>query len=137
MRSGRTRSRNPCGFTLLEVLVALTILGLAVVTAIQLFAGGLRLLRVSGSHQEAVLIADQKLREIEVVEPGRTTGTERDYEWELNVTPTEVPLELTVTGPRPLRLYRLEVSVRWEGSRSIQLATLRTAVEPDPGQPRP
>lgn len=125
------------GFTLLEVLVALMILGFAVVTAIQLFAGGLRLLRVSGRHQEAALIADQKLREIEVVEPGKTTGTERDYEWELNVTPTEVPSELIVTGPRPLRLYRLEVSVRWEGAGGIQLATLRTAAEPDPGQPRP
>ena len=130
------RDRNR-GFTLLEVLVALTILGLAVVTSIQLFAGGLRLLRVSGRHQEAVLIADQKLREIEVVEAGKTTGTERDYEWELDVTPTDVPAELIVRSPRPLRLYRLEVTVRWEGSRSIQLATLRTAIEPDPGQSRP
>ena len=126
--------RGRAGFTLLEVLVALTILGFAVVTSIQLFAGGLRLLRVSGRHQEAVLLADQKIREIEVVEEGKKSGTEGDYEWELTVTPTEVPAELTVTSQRPVRLYRLEVAVRWEGSRTIQVSTLRTAVEPDPGQ---
>ena len=125
------------GFTLLEVLVALAILGLAVVTAIQLFAGGLRLLRVSGRHQEAILIADQKIREIEVVAPGKTSGTERDYDWELTVTATDVPSDLVVTSPRPVRLYRVEATVRWETSRTVQIATLRTAVEPDPGTSRP
>lgn len=125
------------GFTLLEVLVALAILGLGVVTAIQLFAGGLRLLRVSGTHQDAVLIADQKVREIEVLENGRTTGTEREYAWERTVTQMDVPVDLTVTSPRPMRVYRVEVTVRWEGSRSLQLATLRTAIERDPGETRP
>ena len=55
------------GFTLIEVLVALAILSLAVVASIQGFAQGLRLLRLAGDHQQAMLLADQKMRE--VVEP--------------------------------------------------------------------
>ena len=67
MRRGR-------GFTLLEVLVALAILSFAVVTMIQLFAQGLRLLRVSGDYQQAVLLADQKAREVETVREGIESG---------------------------------------------------------------
>ena len=57
-------TRRERGFTLLEVLVALAILGLAVVAVIQGFAQGLRLLKLSGDHQRAVLVADQKIREV-------------------------------------------------------------------------
>ena len=46
------------GFTLLEVLVALAIVALAVVTMVQLSAHGLRLLRTSEDYQEAVRLAD-------------------------------------------------------------------------------
>ena len=68
--------RSQQGFTLLEVLVALAILGLAVVTMIQLFGQGLRLLKVSGDYQQAVLLADQKAREVETVREGTESGEE-------------------------------------------------------------
>src|SRR5687768_18515803 len=55
---------SAAGFTLLEVLVALAVLSFAVVVSIQAFAGGLRLLKLSGEHQDAMLVADQKAREI-------------------------------------------------------------------------
>ena len=51
--------RRDGGFTLLEVLVAMVILSVAVVTLIQLASQGLRLLRVSGEHQDAVMLADR------------------------------------------------------------------------------
>src|SRR5439155_1054673 len=55
-RRGRAiPSRREGGFALLGVLVAFTILSLAVVAAIQGFAGGLRLLRLAGEHQQAIL----------------------------------------------------------------------------------
>src|SRR5262249_56521680 len=59
---GRVSARAQNGFTLLEVLVALVILSLAVVTFIQLASQGLRLLRVAGEHQEAVMLADRLAR---------------------------------------------------------------------------
>ena len=116
------------GFTLLEVLVALAILSLAVVSMIQLFSQGLRLLKVSGDYQQAVLLADQKAREVETVREGLETGREGDFEWERRATVTTVPEELTVSGTNPIRLFRVTVQVRW-GGRSVEVATLRTARE--------
>jgi len=120
------------GFTLLEVLVALAILSLAVVTAIQLFAQGLRLLKVSGDYQQAVLLADQKAREVETVREGIETGQEGVFQWERRATVVPVPEELTVVSTAPIRLYRLSVEVRWGGNRTVEVATLRTAREPLP-----
>lgn len=117
------------GFTLLEVLIALAILGLAVVTVIQLFGQGLRLLKVAGDYQQAVSLADRKAREVEIVQEGIEAGQEGEFEWERRATVTVVPEELTVLGPTPVRLFQLTVEVRWR-NRSVEVATLRTAREP-------
>jgi general secretion pathway protein I len=123
------------GFTLLEVLVALAILSVAVVSMIQLFGQGLRLLKVSGDYQQAVLLADQKAREVETVREGVESCDEGDlnkeFSCERRVTVAPVPEELTVVGLAPVRLYRVTVQVRW-GGRSVEVATLRTAREPLP-----
>ena len=120
------------GFTLLEVLVALAILSLAVVTMIQLFGQGLRLLKVSGDYQQAVLLADQKAREVETVREGIESGQEGIFQWERRATVTAVPEDLTVLSATPVRLVRVTVQVRWGGNRSVEVATLRTAREPLP-----
>ena len=124
--------RRRRGFTLLEVLVALAILGMAVVTVIQLFGQGLRLLKVSGDYQLAVLLADQKAREMETVREGIESGQEGMFEWERQATVAPVPEELTVVSPTPIRLFRVTVQVRWGANRSVEVATLRTAQEPLP-----
>ena len=54
------------GFTLLEVLIAFAILAVGVVSLIQLTSQGLRLLKVSGDHQQAVQIADRLARDTQV-----------------------------------------------------------------------
>lgn len=120
------------GFTLLEVLVALAILSVAVVAMIQLFAQGLRLLKVAGDYQQAVLLADQKARELETVRESIETGQEGGFQWERRATAVPVPDELTVSSPTPVRLFRVSVVVRWSGNRSVEVATLRTAREPLP-----
>ncbi|HXU89223.1 MAG TPA: prepilin-type N-terminal cleavage/methylation domain-containing protein [Methylomirabilota bacterium] len=126
MRRRRSTPRAP-GFTLLEVLVALAILSFAVVVSIQAFAGGLRLLKLSGEHQEAMLIADQKAREI--VSPtsgGVESGTEGAYGWEREVKIVATP-DLDVEGRSvKWRMWEVDVRVRWGDHRQISLSTLRT-----------
>lgn len=121
--------RDCRGFTLLEVLVALAILGLAVVTIIQLFSQGLRLLKLSGDHQRAVLLADQKIREVEGLVEGTESGEEGEFAWERRVEREPVPEELAAPGPFPLRVFRVSVQVRWGGTRAVQVATYRTMRE--------
>ena len=122
------------GFTLLEVLVAMAILGLAIVTLMQLSSQGLRLLHLSERYQQAVLLADRIARDIDVAEEGVDAGQEGRFRWERRIGLVTVPEELTSgAGPRP-RLYVLSVAVRWDGGRALELASLRTATEV-PGVP--
>jgi general secretion pathway protein I len=114
------------GFTLLEVLVALAIMGLAVVTVIQLFSQGLRLLKLSGDHQRAVLLADQKLREVESLAEGIEAGQDGEFAWERRVEPHPLPETLTTPATARLPLFRLSVQVRWSGNRTVEVSTLRT-----------
>ena len=125
----RRRSRD-AGFTLLEVLVALAILGLAVVAAIQGFAQGLRLLKLSGDHQQAMLLADLKMREIVKPEEGRETETEGDFRWERTTRLLETP-DLSPAGTPPRwRVYEIAVRVQWDERRQVEVATLRTVPIP-------
>jgi general secretion pathway protein I len=115
------------GFTLLEVLVAFAILSTTVVVAIQGFAQGLRLLKLSGDHQRAILIADQKAREIVVPKEGREDGSEGAYTWQRVVKPVPAP---ELEGPGRLskyHVYEISVQVAWgDARRTVGVTTLRT-----------
>jgi len=123
------------GFTLLEVMVALIVLSIAVVAALQLFGGGLRLARAATDHQQATVLASVKLSELalEDLEEGTSEGTEGDYHWSRQVVFDEAlqPEEPDPTKPAVVRLARLSVEVRWGKSRRVELVTLR-AVTPKP-----
>lgn len=122
--------RSETGFTLLEVLVALVILSVAVVAALQLFGGGLRLARSSGDHVEATLLAHAMLAEVgpEPLEEGTNEGSAGDYRWTRRVTlePELRPVPPDEPGAETVRLARVTVEVRWGKSRRVELATLRT-----------
>jgi type II secretion system protein I len=118
--------RGRRGFTLLEVLVAMAILSLAVVTLIQLTAQGLRLLKLSGDHQEAALLADRLAREVTGMAEGVEAGQEGVLMWERRVVEASVPPDLDPPSGPTARLLALTVIVRWGLHRAVEVATLRT-----------
>lgn len=119
------RSVRQGGFTLLEVLVALAILSIAVVASIQAFAQGLRLLKLSGDHQQAMLLADQKVREVVEFKEGREDGVEGRMRWERTLRSLEAP-DLVPAGSLPAgRVYQVDVRVSWEPQRVVEIRTLR------------
>lgn len=118
------------GFTLLEVLVALTILALAIVTLMQLSSQGLRLLHRSDDYQQAVLVADRIARSTDALEEGVRAGREGRFQWERRVALMPVPEELVADAGPQLRLYTLSVAVRWGRNQGLDLASLRTVAEP-------
>lgn len=126
---------NARGFTLLEVLVALAILGVAVVASIQGFAQGLRLLKLAGDHQAAMLLADQKIRDVTTPVEGREDGSESRFQWERTVT--RVPMPEIEARARPSRwtAFEIDVRVRWDERREVQLSTLRTVIVGGPTAP--
>ena len=74
------KNRNPKkgGFhTLIEVVVAMAILGVALTVIIELFSGGLRLARTSTEYTKAINYARMKMEEIAVqqtMEEGSSRG---------------------------------------------------------------
>ncbi len=119
--------RHSAGFTLLEVLVAMVVLSVAVVTLIQLASQGLRLLKLSSDHQEAALLADRLVRAADDSIEGIAAGQEGQFTWERRARLVAVPDELApVSGPPP-RLLALSVAVHWGTGRTVEVVTLRLA----------
>jgi len=119
--------RADAGFTLLEVLVAVVILSVAVVTLVQLASQGLRLLKLSSDYQEAVLLADRVARTGEASIEGVETGQEGRFNWERRARLVAVPDDLAPVGSASPRLLALSVAVRWGTGRTLEVATLRLA----------
>lgn len=113
------------GFTLIEVLVALAILSVAVVASIQGFAQGLRLLKLSGDHQEAMLLADQKVREFVDVKEIHDEGTEGRLRWERIARPIETPEIAPGSGASRAKIYEIGVRVMWDPQRQVEIRTIR------------
>jgi type II secretion system protein I len=114
------------GFTLLEVLVALAILGTAVVMSIQGVSQGLRLLKAAGDQQQAIIVADQKARELLVPIEGTESGTDGRFSWQRTSRVLEAP-DLTPANAAPQwRVFRISVIVTWDEQRHLEVSTLRT-----------
>jgi general secretion pathway protein I len=128
-RRARRNRRGQAGFTLLEVLIAFAILSVAVVAVIQGFAQGLRLLKVAGDHQQAVLLADQKTRELVVPVEGHEQGKEGLFDWERTVTVVPAPDLTRTPATAKWHVYRIDVKVSWGDKRAIELISLRTAAD--------
>lgn len=133
--------RRPAGFTLLEVAVALAIMGVGVVTVLELFSGALRMETAAGTRARAVIFArgllDQTLTVPEVRAASDRGQFDNGYRWERTIR--EAP-EYTDQGDKDLdvesqlTLFEIEVSVLWpqaagrEGVYTIR--TLRLAPRP-------
>jgi prepilin-type N-terminal cleavage/methylation domain-containing protein len=120
-------SRENAGFTLLEVVVAMVILSVAVVTLIQLASQSLRLLKLSSDHQEATILADRLVRAAAPVAEGMESGQDGQFTWERRVRAVAVPDELSPTVGAAPRLLSLAVAVRWGSGRTVEMSTLRLA----------
>ena len=123
------------GFTLLEILVAMAILGLALVALVQLSAQGLRLLRLAEDQQEAVRLADRLARSTEPTSESVEVGQQGPLRWERRITLVPVPPKLTPAAGVPSRLYAVSVAVRWGRHGALELASLRTVVGADGATP--
>ena len=104
------------GFTLLELLVALTLFAVVGGSLLQLFHSGLRTARLAGDQAHAVLLARSKLTELQAypaLQPGALSGDfDGDYRWEaILAPPPDVGATESSTGP--LQLLDLELTVSW------------------------
>lgn len=124
------------GFSLLEILVAFSILALSLGVLMQIFSGSLRNADVTRDQAQAVALAQSLLASAGVeatLVPGESTGAlDEKFRWLLRVSPfvQEPRPGETVRSPLPLELWEVAVRVAWGGDsrlpeRALTLTTLR------------
>lgn len=122
------------GFTLLEVVVALVIAGLALVGLFHAGSGGLVSVDTASRAEEAVQRAQSHLAALgrnTSLTVGEFTGDDGGgYRWTLRVLPLTARPSLSPDGLTPITttLFNVEVAISWAGragERSVVLKTLR------------
>jgi len=120
------RSSGRAGFTLLEVIVALVILGAGMLGLLELLSGSLRLSGTARDTTAASVYASQRMEEA-LLAPSPVEGVETGffgerYRWtmETSFLPEEEPV--------PFRPTRIQVTVSWDDGaqeRAVTLAATR------------
>jgi prepilin-type N-terminal cleavage/methylation domain-containing protein len=126
------------GFTLLEVVVAMTILGIGVVTLLEIFSSGLRLGSRSSAATEAMAYGRQAMDEILLrrkIEEGAQQGVLNDKtRWRLGIEPVREPSErLELSSAWELKEIILDMRVTEAGrDRPVELRTYRLVRKKNP-----
>ncbi len=128
--SGTKDRSGESGLTLLEVLVALTILAIAMTSLFEANSTSLRATGITEDTALARLIAQAKFAETIGSWSGRPQGrqgSEGRFNWRVDVSPETAPWSALKSEPA-WRLYRVNVAVEWPGNRSVVLSTLKLGV---------
>ena len=121
--------KNEQGFSLLEVVVALTILAGGFLTVLNLFSGSVLSVDFSGQYLKAVTLANSKINELEMLnfQPSEYSGkfkNEESYRWEVDIAPHDSLLNDPGSG---IQLQKVLLKILWEDrgqTRNVELATL-------------
>ena len=129
------RYRKMQGYSLIEVLVAFTILALTLTVLFRIFSGGLRNVDAAADYALAVLVAEGKLAEAGVSIPLQTDsaeGTEADkFNWSRSISQYE-PVNTGFENRLGVHAYRITVHVEWpskRGVRQVELDTIRLSTQ--------
>lgn len=116
------------GFTLLEILIALSILATAVTIIFQLFSASLRNIAVSADYVSGVIKAETKMREVlseeDLAEEAYTESEEDGYTYNVTIKKT---LEIK-TDAIPVQMMQIDLVVTWTKGvkpRTIRLRTMK------------
>jgi len=118
------------GFTLLEVVVALAIVGLGVVTLLEIFSTGLRLGAGSFARTEAISYGRQAMDEVlirrEVKDGGEEGSFGEAYRWRAQVRAYQQETQLPFSAKWELKEVTLQMRYSDGGrERRVEMRTLR------------
>ena len=122
------------GFTLIEVIIAIAILGIGLTVIMELFSGGLRLARVAEEHTRAMNYASLRMEEIatqKTVEEGEEEGEfDKTFRWQVGIKKVDIlGGDHGTEFKPPATLYHIRLLVLWKsgsGERSASLETYKT-----------
>ncbi|HHN65054.1 MAG TPA: prepilin-type N-terminal cleavage/methylation domain-containing protein [Nitrospirae bacterium] len=118
---------KPRGFSLFEVLIAMSILSISVVLILQLFSMGLRSTKKAEDYTTALVIARSLMNEALSAGSIEDAGMEEEYEGGYSAERTIEEVSQDEEGAT--RLYRITVIVRWPPSGRLKLTSMRAVHE--------
>lgn len=139
MQKQKKRTRSQAGFTLLEVLLAVVIMGVSLTTILLQFQTALHAGSISQDRTNAVIYAKEKLESLkiedELSESSQSGTFENGYEWETEVSLYEYEEDQEEDiSYEDLRheTYKLRAAVKWNSGinkRQVELITLKTVTK--------
>jgi len=113
------------GFTLIEILVAISILSISLVVIFQLFSGGLKSSRLSDQYTRGIFHAKEKMEEIllstEFSEEGAEGEFDDSFRWKSAIVRIEQAEE--EESRLPFNTFNITVDVMWdEGDKEKHFA---------------
>ncbi len=106
----KLRSIKNKGFSLLEVIIAVGVLAVAIVIILQSLSYSARIAGLSADFTDAVLLAKDKLQELEFAQErgeltvgGMPSGTKNKFSWSYNLTEID----------QDSKLYKLVFKINW------------------------
>ena len=133
------RLRATSGFTLIETVIALAIVGIGLTVILELFSGGLRLARTSEEYTKAMNFARMKLEEIitqQNIEEGTDEGEFDDtFHWQTSTKKIDLlPVEKDTDFKPPVDLFQVKVDVLWKSGAKEKSATIESYKVHKPGE---
>ncbi len=130
--------RSQSGFTLLEVMVATTVMAVGLVGALELFTGSTRLASATTKQTEALVLARSVMDGLlwrSDLDDGEERGTEGNYKWTSSVARIKPQLGASDdippdTDSKDYELKELLVTVSWQGllgAKRVHLSSARIA----------
>ena len=122
------------GFSLLEILVAFSILSVSLGILLKIFSSGVNTAMVAEEYTAATQIAESLMAETSVIESldiGETSGNEVEkYYWQVNIEKMENPVIEDNVG-----FMSVKVVVEWDSSdknkRYIELNSIKPGLQND------
>jgi prepilin-type N-terminal cleavage/methylation domain-containing protein len=132
---------DAAGFTLIEMLVAITLMALLLLPLMRSFSSGLLARSRSDRLTEATIIAEAELETV-AANPAFSSEPSSDRnEGRYTIQTTIAPYQMTILEDGlPVRPYEIRVTVSWpQGARaqSVALRTLRLAPAAPENEPSP
>jgi general secretion pathway protein I len=131
------KKNNHQGFSLLEILVAFSILAVSLTILLNIFASGLNATSTAEDYTLAVQIAESLMAKTGVETPlqiSQTSGiVHNKYRWQITIQPFVFSSE-PINPPPPVNFFKVKVLVTWGDnetrSRQIKLVTLKLTNRP-------
>ena len=128
-----TQVNKQQGFSLLEILIAFSILALSLGILLKIFSAGVNTALVAEDYTAAVQISETLMAKTGVetpLQPGQSSGLENEkYHWLVEVIPFEFNPENVDPTATTAVVFKVKVVVNWgddnANDRQVELTTLK------------